>query len=91
MTEEGHTIYCIIIDTTERRLVENEKTKFKTITDKANYGASIYDPKGFLIYANECFASMHGYTVEEIIGKHVFSFSQRRTDPALERAGQDAY
>ncbi len=72
--EEGLTISCIIVDTTERRRVENEMTKFKTITDKANYGASIYDPKGYLIYTNECFASMHGYDPEEIIGRHVTSF-----------------
>ncbi|MFA6009273.1 MAG: PAS domain S-box protein [Desulfobacteraceae bacterium] len=88
MSEEGLTIYCIIIDTTERRLVENEMTKFKTITDKANYGASICDPHGFLIYANECFAFMHGYTVEEIIGKHVFTFHKEEQIPRLKELGR---
>jgi PAS domain S-box-containing protein len=74
LSDEGLTIYCIIIDTTERRLYENEMTKFKTITDKANYGASIFDPLGCLIYANECFASMHGYSVDEIAGNHIYTF-----------------
>ncbi len=74
MSEEGTTICCIVIDTTDRRLYENEMTKFKTMTDKANYGASIFDTEGTLIYANECFATMLGYTVGEILGKHAFSF-----------------
>ncbi|GAH99714.1 unnamed protein product, partial [marine sediment metagenome] len=27
-------------------------------------------PEGDLTYVNESFAGMHGYTIEELIGKH---------------------
>ncbi|GAB6096594.1 hypothetical protein JCM14469_28470 [Desulfatiferula olefinivorans] len=68
-TDEGLTIYCIIVDTTERRLYENEMTKFKVMTDKASYGASIVDPHGKIIYVNDCFCRMHGYTSDELLGR----------------------
>lgn len=71
MCDEELTIYCIIIDTTQRRLYENGMTKFKTITDRANFGASIVDSNGFLSYTNECFCRMHGYRSEELTGKHI--------------------
>ena len=82
VSDEGLTIYCIVVDTTERRLYENEMTKFKTMTDMANYGACIFDPQGNLTYTNDCFAAMHGYETQEIFGKHAFFF---HTDEQLER------
>lgn len=69
--EDGLTLYCIIVDTTQRRLYENEMTKFKTITDKANYGATIVDPEGRVIYTNECFCLMHGYREDELTGQPI--------------------
>ncbi|GAI94716.1 unnamed protein product, partial [marine sediment metagenome] len=43
---------------------------FKAISDRAGYGAGIIIPEGELIYVNESFAEMHGYTIKELIGKH---------------------
>ncbi len=59
------------IDITERKLAEEELAKFRIISDQANYGSAIADLNGNLTYCNKAFAVMHGYTIEEIIGKHV--------------------
>ncbi|MFC1682801.1 PAS domain S-box protein [Candidatus Zixiibacteriota bacterium] len=58
-------------DITKRRRDEEEIRKFKTISDRADYGTAISDLKGQLIYVNEAFAKMHGYVVRDLLGKHL--------------------
>lgn len=55
----------------ERKRAENELRKFKTITDKAPYGAAISDLEGNLLYVNDAFAQMHQYEPNELIGKNL--------------------
>lgn len=43
---------------------------FKTICDRAGYGVVIRDLSGRFVYINDSFARMHGYTSNELIGKH---------------------
>jgi len=57
-------------DITERRLMMEELKIFKAISDRAGYGAGMITPEGELIYINTSFAEMHGYTIEELLGKH---------------------
>lgn len=52
-----------------RRKIEELK-KFKLITDRADYGVVIRDLDGNFVYVNKSFAQMHGYTVQELIGRH---------------------
>jgi PAS domain S-box-containing protein len=40
------------------------------VADSAGYGMGISDIKGTIIYINQSLAQMHGYTIEELIGKH---------------------
>jgi len=63
-----------LTDVTERRQTEEELRKFKTISDKASYGTAISDLDGNLLYANETFAQMHGYTAEEVRGQNLAIF-----------------
>ncbi|MFH2001292.1 MAG: PAS domain-containing protein, partial [Planctomycetota bacterium] len=48
------------LDITHQVKAEEEISKFKTISDRANYGTAIVDFKGDIIYLNKCFAEMHG-------------------------------
>jgi PAS domain S-box-containing protein len=45
--------------------------KFKTISDKAGHGVVMRDLEGNFIYVNKAYPEMHGYTPEEITGKHL--------------------
>jgi len=62
--------FLLVTDITERKRAEEELRKFKSIADRAGYGVGIITPDGTLAYVNESFAAMHGYTVEELTGKH---------------------
>ncbi|HWQ30622.1 MAG TPA: PAS domain S-box protein, partial [Negativicutes bacterium] len=58
-------------DITERKKAEDELRIFRTISDQANYGASIADIAGNLIYLNDEYARIHGWTKEELLGKNI--------------------
>jgi PAS domain S-box-containing protein len=69
------------IDITERKQAEEEIRKFKTISDNAGYGTAIASIEGEFLYLNEAYAQMHGYTIDELIGKH---YSILYTEEALQ-------
>ncbi|MCD6163782.1 MAG: PAS domain S-box protein [candidate division Zixibacteria bacterium] len=67
----------------DRKKAEKELIKFKTITDKANYGIAMSDPYGNITYINEYFAGIHGYTYDEIIGKNLSTFHNEKQLPKV--------
>jgi PAS domain S-box-containing protein len=73
---EGNINFALIIatDVTSRKKADEEIRKFKTIADEATYGTAIADLDGNLVYVNECFAEMHGYTAEDLIGRNLSIF-----------------
>jgi PAS domain S-box-containing protein len=58
-------------DITERKQAEEEYLKFFTITENSLYGSAIADPEGHLVYVNDYFAQIHGYTAKELIGRNL--------------------
>lgn len=70
------------VDITDRKQVEDELRKFKTITDRACYGAVITDRDGLMTYVNEAWARMHGYAIGDLLGEHV---SLLHTDEQMAR------
>jgi len=75
-------VIAIARDISERRRVNKELLKFKTISDEANYGTAIADLDGNLIYINRYFARLHQYDPEELIGKN---FSILHTEEQMEQ------
>jgi PAS domain S-box-containing protein len=61
-------------DVTARKQAEEDLRKFKAISDNARYGSAIADMTGHLVYVNEAFAAMHGYSPRELAGKHLSIF-----------------
>jgi urea ABC transporter urea binding protein len=72
----GQMIGAVLVtrDITERKRIDDELTKFKTISDRAGHGAATSDLEGNFTYVNESFAEMHGYSAEELIGKPLSIF-----------------
>jgi PAS domain S-box-containing protein len=58
-------------DINERKIAEDEFRKFKTMADQATYGNAIVSMDGNLIYVNEAFAKMQGYTIDEMNGMNL--------------------
>lgn len=67
----------------EHILVAKDLNIFRTISDKAKCGIAVLDMKGTLLYLNENFATMHGYTLEEILGDRFLMFYNDEQVPRL--------
>ncbi len=65
---------AIIRDISDRKKAEKEIRKFRVISDRAVHGMIIADLKGSIVYLNDYFARIHGYTANELIGKHISIF-----------------
>ena len=74
ISPEKGWIEAALMDIDDRRRMEVELQKFKSISDNANYGTAMSDVEGTLIYVNEYFAQLHGYKPEELIGKNLSVF-----------------
>lgn len=59
------------VDITKQKRMEKNYKKFKKISDEADYGSVIYDLQGTILYGNDAFAKMHGYTMDNLIGKNL--------------------
>ncbi|MBF0573406.1 MAG: PAS domain S-box protein [Desulfamplus sp.] len=78
-----HDYYAGVVfeDITERKKAENnlkqsnkKLLQFKTVFENANVGIAFAQLNGKLIYVNSYFAKIHGYSVEELAGKHLSMF-----------------
>jgi len=75
----------IFRDISREKKAEEELRKFKTISDRANYGNAIVDLKGDIFYVNDVFAGMHGYLPEELYGKNLRVFHNQEQLPHVEK------
>jgi diguanylate cyclase (GGDEF)-like protein/PAS domain S-box-containing protein len=62
----------------DRKRAEEEVSKFKALSDSANYGITILNEEGKFIYCNEYYAHMHGVEPQDILGRR-FPLFQRIT------------
>jgi len=62
----------------ERKLAEEEIQQFKTITDNANLGIATIDFNGKLLYVNDYYAKIHGYTTSDVISRNISIFFNER-------------
>lgn len=61
-------------DITARKKIEQELIRLKTAVEQAMDGFAVADLDGYIQFANLAWAKMHGYTVAELIGKHLSVF-----------------
>ncbi len=91
---ERSSLAVTVQDISDLKRIQEQLRNFRTITDSATYGAAIVDTEGALVYVNEAFARLHGYTVGEVIGQnHSICWAdseterRRRLDDLAQRQG----
>ena len=67
-------ILAIGQDIIERKKAEEEIRRFKIMTDNAVYAKAMTDLEGKLVYVNQFFAEIHGYSPAELIGQNTSIF-----------------
>jgi PAS domain S-box-containing protein len=90
----GALVFLRDIDQERRAQAEQRRTeqRFRLIVEAAQEGIWMLDREGHTTYANRYMARMLGYTVEEMLGQHVFVFvdegSHHQVTLNLERRAQ---
>jgi len=63
-------LFCIDVDLTERKRMEESRARLATAVEQATETIVITDPKGTIVYVNPAFEKTTGYTCEEAIGQN---------------------
>ena len=71
---------CIFMDITDRKKAEDERERLTTAVEQAAECIIIVGPDGGIRYVNPSFATITGYTREEIIGKPIESIRGHRDE-----------
>jgi PAS domain S-box-containing protein len=71
---EEYGVLIAYNDITERKKADEERSKLFAITEKALFGSAICDLNGLILYVNEYFAQIHGYSTNELVGKNLTIF-----------------
>ncbi|MCD6364370.1 MAG: PAS domain S-box protein [Planctomycetes bacterium] len=58
-------------DITERQRAEQRLRLITSLVEQSKEGTAAINMEGNLLYVNEAFASMHGFSIEELVGRHV--------------------
>jgi len=76
MDEDGSVVRVIehLRDITELKEAEEKLRLLSVAIEQSTEGIAVYDLKGNLLFANKTFAGMHGYTIDEIIGRNYSMF-----------------
>jgi len=83
--EEERVIYGSLRDLTKEKESLEEINKFKQTTDLANYGCIMINMEGKISYCNQYFAELHGYNIEEVLGKDISVFHSKEQMPTLNK------
>jgi len=62
----------------ELKRSKDEIMKFRAIADNAVHGSAIVDLDGTIVYLNDFFAKVHGYTPDELTGKNLSIFHNEK-------------
>lgn len=64
-------------DITERKEAEERLVEYRAAVEQSADGIAMSDLAGNIRFVNEAWARMHGYSVEELIGRHLSVFHTR--------------
>ena len=89
-TEDITGIVLVFRDITERVRTEKELHQLKKAVETVQLGVTITDPHGKIIYANPAEAQMHGYYVQDLLGKDlgIFALPNMRNPMTLKEVAE---
>jgi len=76
----------VATDVTKRRWAEERLHLLSQAVEQSSEGIVLADLEGNLLFVNKAFGDLHGYDVEELIGKHFSIFHTPEQMPAVEDA-----
>ncbi len=82
--EYGLTAVSVMTDITARKRTGEELELRAQLLDNAGDAIILSDLKGNILYVNETFCRSHGYSREELIGKHLSLFDIPEFGPTVE-------
>ena len=94
LNDENDDIEGIIFvarDITERIRTEEKVNRLIMSIESISTGITIVDMDGTIIYTNLAEANMHGYSVDELIGKNVSVFSKVETRKKVDQDNTQEY
>ena len=68
-----------------KKIAERDIHKFKTVIEASNFGLAICNIKGDIEYINKYFATVHGYSPEELKGKNLTIFHTKEQLKTVEK------
>ena len=75
MSDQPLRVMAAVADITERKQLEEERIqeglRYKTLFERATDGIFVMNKHGYIVEVNEAFATMHGYTLDEIRKMHI--------------------
>lgn len=76
VTEHGSFDGTVVVfrDITERKAAEDRLRFLSEAIEQSSEGITLVNPHGLVVFINRAFAEMHGYSREEVIGKHLSIF-----------------
>ena len=75
---------------TERKSAEKRLRLLSSAVEQSCEGIAMSDLEGNLVFTNKAFAAMHGYTQEELVGKHLSIFHTAEQMPSVEAANRES-
>jgi len=77
-----------IVDITGIKQAEEQLKLLSSTVEQSTEGMAVSDLEGNLLFVNDAFSSMHGYTQAELIGKHLSIFHTPKQIPSVEIANK---
>jgi len=75
-------------DITEHEKAEKRLRLLSSVVEQSSEGLAVSDLKGDLLFVNDAFAAMHGYSPEKLVGRHLSIFHTPEQMPSVNEANQ---
>jgi len=88
--DDAHQLRIVLSDVTERRMTQDKLRVSHQALEAVSQGVLISDAAGCMLMANDAFAAMTGYGLEETIGRNCGFLHGPQTDPLAVAAMRQA-